>query len=135
MSRPIPQPLTVLIADDHALFASSLAELVDRDERFVVVGRAVDGAEAISLAALLSPDVVLMDVDMPCVDGIRATRAILESRTAVGVVVVSGDHTAETAGRARAAGAAAYIFKGCPPESLFAAIEEAAARPVGAFAA
>jgi DNA-binding NarL/FixJ family response regulator len=135
MSRHASQPLTILIADDHALFASSLAGVIDSDERFVVVGQAADGAEAITLAALLSPDIVLMDVDMPCVDGIRATRAILESRTAAGVVVVSGDHTAETAGRARAAGAAAYVFKGCPSESLFAAIEEAAARPVDAYAA
>lgn len=125
----------VLIVDDHDLFATALAELVDGRDGLEVVGRAADGAQAIALTSRLRPQVVLMDVDMPRVDGIDATRAITGSRPETCVVVVSGDQTAETAGRARAAGAAAYVFKGCPADELFAAVEDAAARTADVYAA
>src|SRR5204863_4051061 len=69
------QTLSVLIADDHDLFAASLAELLT-GEGLDVVGRAADGAEAVALASRLRPDVVVMDVSMPCCDGIEATREI-----------------------------------------------------------
>src|SRR5437868_15149583 len=109
-----PQPLKVLIADDHDLFAASLAELFSWYPDLNVVGRAADGAEAVLLASHLHPDVVVMDVDMPRFDGIVATHEITEKLDHTRVVVLSALTDAETAMRARSAGAAAYLFKGCP---------------------
>src|SRR6478672_5193889 len=72
-------PLAVLIADDHDLFALGLAETLAAYPDLTVVGRAADGAEAVALASELHPDVVLMDVNMPRVDGIAATREVTET--------------------------------------------------------
>jgi DNA-binding NarL/FixJ family response regulator len=129
------QPLRTLIADDHDLFADGLAVLLADHAEIAVVGRAADGAEAVALAALLRPDVVLMDVEMPRLDGIQATRTIIDARPETRVVVVSAVRDAETAGRARCAGAAAYVFKGCPVADLVAAVLEVAASPPAACAA
>jgi DNA-binding NarL/FixJ family response regulator len=116
------QPLKVLIADDHDLFASSLAELFSWYPDLNVVGRAADGAETVLLASRLQPDVVVMDVNMPCFDGIVATRQITRSLERTRVVVLSALTDAETAFRARLAGATAYLLKGCPVEDLIAAV-------------
>ena len=70
------RPVRVLLADDHELYAETLELLLALDDRIEVVGRAGSGAQAIALAVGLRPDVVLMDVHMPCVDGIRATRTV-----------------------------------------------------------
>jgi len=127
-----PQPLTVLIADDHDLFASSLAELFGWYPDINVVGRAADGAEAVVLASRLQPDVVVMDVNMPCFDGIVATNQITETLEHTRVVVLSGLTDTETATRARSAGAAAYLFKGCPIDDLISTVR-AAASPLDRF--
>lgn len=122
-----PQPLEVLIADDHDLFASGLAETLAAYPELTVVGRAADGAEAVVLATHLQPDVVVMDVSMPHLDGIVATREITETLEHTRVVVLSAVTDAQTASRARSAGAAAYLFKGCPLDDLVAAIKEVVA--------
>jgi DNA-binding NarL/FixJ family response regulator len=105
--------LSVLIADDHDLFAASLAELLASEAGLAVVGRAADGAEAVALASRLRPDVVVMDVSMPCCDGIDATREITGSLEETRVVMLTGINDVDTSLRARAAGAAAYLIKGC----------------------
>jgi DNA-binding NarL/FixJ family response regulator len=123
-ANPDPQPLTILIADDHDLFATGLAETLAPYPDLTVVGRAADGAEAVALASVLHPDVVVMDVSMPRLDGIVATREISETFEHMRVIVLSALTDAETASRARSAGAVAYLFKGCPIDHLVAAIRE-----------
>jgi|1185.fasta_scaffold241201_1 DNA-binding NarL/FixJ family response regulator len=121
-----PQPLTVLIADDHDLFATGLAETLAPYPDLNVVGRAADGAEAVALVSVLRPQVVVMDVSMPRLDGIVATREITDTFEETHVVVLSALTDAVTASRARSAGAAAYLFKGCPIDHLVQAIREVA---------
>ena len=75
-------PIRVLIADDHRLFAEALEAILGGDERIAVVGQAGDGAEAVRLAADLRPDVVLMDISMPVMDGIEADELDLERHRA-----------------------------------------------------
>jgi len=123
-ANPDPQPLTILIADDHDLFATGLAETLAPYPDLTVVGRAADGAEAVALASVLHPDVVVMDVSMPRLDGIVATREITETFEHMRVIVLSALTDAETASRARSAGAAAYLLKGCPIDHLVTAIRE-----------
>jgi DNA-binding NarL/FixJ family response regulator len=116
------QTLSVLIADDHDLFATSLAELLAGEEGVHVVGRAADGAEAVALAGQLRPDVILMDVNMPCCDGIDATREITGTLDSTRVVILTGINDLDVSLRAQAAGAAAYLIKGCPFDELVSAI-------------
>jgi DNA-binding NarL/FixJ family response regulator len=118
------RPLRILIADDHELFAEGLAAILDAHAGLEVVGRAADGAEALALASTLRPDVILMDVNMPSLDGISATREIVASGAETRVLMVSASTGADVVSRARAAGAAAYLFKGCPLRDMLAAIRE-----------
>jgi len=122
MSTP---PIRVVIADDHHLFAEALGLALDADPRLHVVGHAHDGREAVKLAVALAPDVVLMDVEMPLVDGIEATRAICHSLP-IRVAVLSASPRPEDALRARDAGAAAYLTKGCSAQDVVDAVLELA---------
>src|ERR671934_983152 len=124
-----PESLGVLIADDHDLFVLGLTETLASYPDLEVIGRAADGAEAVALASSLRPDVVLMDVSMPRVDGILATREITDKLERTRVVVLSALKDLETVCRARAAGAAAYLSKGCPVEDVISVVREVADRP------
>lgn len=105
------RPVRVLLADDHQLYAETLELLLALDDRIEVVGRASSGAQAIALAVGLRPDVILMDVHMPCVDGIRATRTVKALLPGVRVLMLSSSAAAEDVERARAAGASGYLTK------------------------
>jgi DNA-binding NarL/FixJ family response regulator len=108
---PVPTNVRVLLADDHPLYAETLETLLALDDRIEVVGRAATGAEAIALTVGLQPDVVLMDVHMPCLDGITATRTITTLLPGVRVVMLSSSAAVEDLERARDAGASAYLTK------------------------
>jgi DNA-binding NarL/FixJ family response regulator len=118
-------PIRVLVADDHKLFAETLGLALDADPRLNVVGYAYDGREAVKLTLALEPDVVLMDLDMPLVDGIEATRVISRSLNSR-VAVLTASPFPEDSLRAREAGAAAYLTKGCSAQEVADAVLELA---------
>jgi DNA-binding NarL/FixJ family response regulator len=110
----------VLIADDRPHARRGLRVVLDLRPEIVIVGEAVDGEEAVQLAEVLLPDVVLMDAKMPQLDGVEATRFIKERRPEIRVVLltVHAGYRAE----ALAAGADAFLIKGCSREELLGAI-------------
>jgi len=113
----------LLIADDQALFRSGLARLFADDVRVEVLGEAADGAEVVRLAARLKPDVVLMDLRMPNLDGVEATRQILTANPAVKVIVLTTFDTDNQVLLALQAGASGFALKDTSPEAIIHAIE------------
>jgi two-component system, NarL family, nitrate/nitrite response regulator NarL len=109
--EPDHDPVSVLIADDEPLFVEMVETLLAFDERIDVVGTARNGLEAVELAERLAPDVTLMDISMPFVDGIEATRRIRERRPKACVLMLSGSNIAAEIDRSRQAGAAGYLTK------------------------
>jgi DNA-binding NarL/FixJ family response regulator len=105
------EKIRVLIADDHRLFADALEAILGMDERIEVVGKAYNGEDAVRLAAAEKPDVILMDMKMPGVDGIEATRRICEGRSSPSVLMLTGSNARADVDRAREAGAAGYVTK------------------------
>lgn len=120
-------PLRVLIVEDHAIFANALRFLLERSEGIEVVGVAGDGAEAIDLAMLRGAQIVLMDVGLPRMDGLEATRRLLALNPHVRVIAVTGQTEAEGKEAALAAGAVAFLSKGGIHEQVRTAIFDAAA--------
>jgi DNA-binding NarL/FixJ family response regulator len=118
----------VLIADDQRLFAEALEAILTTDGRIAVVGRATNGEEAVALACDDRPDVVLMDIAMPLLDGIAATEAIAAAVPEIRVVVLTGSEAPDDITRARAAGAAGYVTKDQVAGDLVRAILHAAGR-------
>ena len=116
----------VLIADDHRLFAEALRAILSADERIEVVGLAAGGEEAVRRADELHPDVVLMDISMPGVDGIEATRRIRTSQPDSQVLIVTGSDARQDVDAARTAGAAGYVTKDRIAAELIGAIFEVA---------
>jgi DNA-binding NarL/FixJ family response regulator len=116
--------IRILIADDHRLFAQALEAILAADERIDVVGRARDGAEAVTLAAELDPDVTLMDIAMPGMDGFDATRQIRARRPDACVLILTGSDSRTDVDRARKAGAAGYVTKDRIAAELIDAIIE-----------
>jgi DNA-binding NarL/FixJ family response regulator len=117
----------VVIADDQRLFAEALEAILSTDGRIAVVGRADNGRNALELAREHEPDIVLMDIAMPVMDGIEATKAIREEVPRTRVVVLTGSAAHSDVSRARTAGASAYVTKDQIAGDLVRAILEAAA--------
>jgi DNA-binding NarL/FixJ family response regulator len=109
--RPHMRPVRVLIADDEPLFVETVEALLAGDERVEVVGTAADGKQAVELATALTPDVTLMDISMPILDGIEATRRIRERLPNACVLVLTGSSISADVDRARQAGVAAFLTK------------------------
>ncbi|HEY4347972.1 MAG TPA: response regulator transcription factor [Gaiellaceae bacterium] len=101
----------VLIVDDEPLFAEALDLILSADERIEVVGKARDGRQAVALAKELEPDVILMDLSMPGMDGFAAIAAIVEADADQRIVVLSGSADPDDVERAKRAGACAYLTK------------------------
>ena len=101
----------VLIADDHRLFAEALRAILGAEPSVDVVGLAASGADAVRQTAELEPDVVLMDISMPELDGLEATRRILAQRPDTQVLMVTGSDARQDVDAARTAGAAGYVTK------------------------
>jgi response regulator NasT len=116
----------VLVAEDESLIRMDLIEML-REEGYDVVGEAADGAAAVEQAELLKPDLVVMDVKMPVLDGISAARKIVEKRIAP-VLILTAFSQRDLVERARAAGAMAYLVKPFNKSDLVPAIEMALSR-------
>jgi DNA-binding NarL/FixJ family response regulator len=118
--------IRVLVADDHAVVRAGIVHVLANADDIDVVGEAADGAEAVELAAGRSPDVVLMDLSMPGVDGIDATRRIREEALAAQVVVLTSFSDRKRILEALDAGAIGYLLKDAEPSELLAGIRAAA---------
>jgi len=103
--------IRVLLVDDHEVFLQGLALLLSRDERLDVVGTATNGADAVQLATALHPDVVLLDVVMPGMDGFAAAEELRAREPGAAVVLVSGLDEEAASARAASVGAAAFVTK------------------------
>jgi DNA-binding NarL/FixJ family response regulator len=119
--------IRVALVDDQALFRAGIRMLVSSQPDLAFVGEAGDGAEGVALAASTSPDIVLMDIRMPVMDGIESTRLILEQAAARGgrqprIIVLTTFDLDEAAARAIRAGASGFVLKDADPEFLLAAI-------------
>ena len=108
----------VMIVDDHRIVRTALAGLLEGTDGIDVVGEAADGCEAVELVAKLQPDAVVMDVTMPRMDGIEATRRVRDLLPGVRVIGLSMHDRDDMAEAMCEAGASAYVSKGGPPEEL-----------------
>ena len=117
----------VLVVDDHPVLRAGLAQLLEQAEGIALTGVAADGAEGVELAMAREPDVVLMDLEMPGVDGIEATRRIRASREQTQVVVLTSFSDRARILDALDAGAAGYLLKDAEPDELLRGIRAAAA--------
>jgi len=116
------RPARVVIADDQTLFRTGLARLLDEDPRVDVVGQAGDGAEAIKLIASLKPDVILMDIKMPNLDGVEATKRIVKEHPGVKVLILTSFDADSYVLQALKAGASGYVLKDSEVESVISSI-------------
>ena len=112
----------VLIADDQTLFRSGMARLLDVDDRVQVVGEAADGNEAVKLALKVKPDVVLMDIKMPNLDGIEATRRIVAENPEIKVLMLTTFEADNHVIQALKAGASGYVLKDSQPGAIVSSI-------------
>ncbi len=119
--------IRVLIADDHPLMRKGLADILDGVEGIEVVGSAEDGAAAVALTYAVKPDIVLMDISMPGMDGIEATEKLVEMESGARVVMLTSYSEREKITQALAAGAVSYLTKDAPPDAVIRAIRSAAA--------
>jgi DNA-binding NarL/FixJ family response regulator len=118
--------IRVLIADDHRLFGQALEAILATDDRLEVVGHAGDGSEAVQLALAVKPEVILMDISMPIMDGFQATKQIRKQRPHARVLMLTGSNSRIDVDRARKAGAAGYVTKDRIAAELIDAILEVA---------
>jgi PAS domain S-box-containing protein len=120
-----PAVVRILIAEDHRMMRDALASLLEKEPGFEVVGLAEDGLEAVHLARKVKPDVVLMDVNMPRMDGIEATRRITAELPEIKVIGLSVHAEPQIASEMLAAGATSFVAKSSSPEELIEAIRTA----------
>jgi DNA-binding NarL/FixJ family response regulator len=125
---PRARPVRVLIADDEPLFVESVEALLQGDDRVKVVGSATNGQDAVDLARALAPDVTLMDISMPVLDGIEAARRIRLDHPSAAILILTGSSISADVDRARQAGVAGFLTKDRLGSQLVNAILEVANR-------
>ncbi|NRQ34565.1 response regulator transcription factor [Nonomuraea sp. NN258] len=116
----------VVLADDQAMIRAGLRLIIETQPDLAVLGEARDGGQAVELARTLRPDVVLLDIDMPRLDGLEAARRILSAPAPPRVIMLTMYDTDINLDRALHAGVSGFLLKGSPPEQLFAAVRSAA---------
>ncbi|HYS02865.1 MAG TPA: response regulator transcription factor [Candidatus Eisenbacteria bacterium] len=126
-AQAAPQVARVLIADDQTLFRSGLARLLEEDPRVQIVGQAVDGLDAVKQAGTLKPDVVLMDLKMPNLDGVEATRKIVNEHPEIRVLVLTTFDADSYVLHALRAGASGYVLKDSQAPAIVSSILAVAA--------
>ena len=117
--------IRVLIADDHPVFRFGLQSLVSSIPDMEVIGEAINGESAVELSASLKPDIILMDINMPGLNGIEATRKILKDQPHIGILVITMFDD-DSVFDAMQAGARGYLLKGADPEETIRAIQSVA---------
>lgn len=120
--QPAPAPIRVALVDDQQLFRGGIRMLIQSQPDMQFVGEAADGAEGVRLAAALRPDVILMDVRMPVLDGLEATQQIIARGLDTRILVLTTFDLDKAVARAVAAGASGFVLKDADPEFLLAAI-------------
>jgi len=120
------EPIQVLICDDHGDFRTGLRALLDTAAGLEVVGEAADGREAVTAAAALQPDVILMDLNMPGVNGVDATRQIVATSPHIGVIVLTMIEDDDSVFAALRAGARGYLLKGARKADIVRAVHAVA---------
>ena len=115
---------TILLADDHTIVRQGLAALLKAEADFEIVGEAANGREAVELTTKLSPQVLVMDISMPLLNGVEATRQILQTRPATKIIILSGHSEDAYVERIIALGAAGYLIKQSAGNILSTAIRE-----------
>jgi DNA-binding NarL/FixJ family response regulator len=121
-SETMPDPIRILLADDHPVVRDGLTAILSTQPDFEIAGQAANGAEAVHQAARLNPDVILLDLEMPDLDGVEALRQIRAARPDARVIVFTAFDTDERIVAAVQAGAQGYLLKGAPRDELFKAI-------------
>ena len=119
----------VMLVDDHKMFRDGLRLLINAEPGMEVVGEAVDGTEAVEMARRLSPDVVVMDISMPGMNGIEAMRRLILENAGIRVIMLSMYSSGPLVQSVMAAGASGYVLKGSDFSELAAAIRSACGRP------
>jgi DNA-binding NarL/FixJ family response regulator len=119
------QAIRVLIVDDHAILRMGLTTYLENVDDMVVVGEAANGQEALDLVQIAHPDVVIMDLGMPVMDGLTATRIITQQYPFAHVIVLTSTYSEEREKEALKAGAVSYLRKNVPAAMLAKAIREA----------
>jgi DNA-binding NarL/FixJ family response regulator len=119
-------PIRIMIVDDHPVVRNGLIGMFDSDDEFEVIGEAGDGAEAVRRAGALAPDVILMDLRMPTMDGVTAISALAAAGSPARVLVLTTYDTDSDVLSAIEAGATGYLLKDAPPVELFRAVRAAA---------
>ncbi len=122
--------IRLLVADDHALFREGLRALFSATPGIEIVGEAATGEETVALAKELLPDIILMDINMPDRDGIQATRQVLQSNPAIGVIMVTMLEEDAALFSAMRAGARGYVLKGAHHEELLQSVRAVASGQV-----
>ena len=119
------EPIRILLADDHTLFRKGIRNLLEQLQGYQIVGEAASGEEAITQARELVPDVILMDIKMPVLNGIEATAQIVQENPHIGVILVTMFDDYESVFSGMRAGARGYVLKEAEPDELRRAIEAA----------